>query len=305
MTTPDAVTIFAPAKINLLLAVLGLRPDGYHELATIMHQVSLADIVHLQLAAGQGINLHTTNPLLADDESNLAYQAAARYLEHIGSRQGVSILIEKMIPLGAGLAGGSTDAAAVLRGLNQLHGQAMPESKLFELAASLGSDVPFCLQGGTALARGRGEILIPVQPAGSPHLLLIKPAVSVSTAPVYREWDRRGSMSNPNIAEMTELLVKGDWERLALRLHNDLEMVTMTMVPPVTEIKQRLLQRGAIGSLMSGSGPTVFGIFSEVTAAEKAYRQFKDEFNECYLVTSFSPQFIGDNDGGETEWKED
>jgi len=287
VTIQASIKLFAPAKINLLLAVLGPREDGYHELATIMHQISLADIVHLELTAEPGIHLHTTNPLLDDDEKNLAYQAAARFLELTGSPAGVNILIEKMIPLGAGLAGGSTDAAAVLKGLNQLHKQVLTPETLQELAASLGSDVPFCLGGGTVLAEGRGELLTPLRVNDTPHLLLIKPAISVATAKVYQEWDRREEGFKPPLQDMINSLQAGDWKAVADQLYNGLEPVTIALVPPVGQIKQQLLQRGAQGALMSGSGPTVFGLFATAAAAEKAYLQFKDEYNECYLVTSF------------------
>lgn len=303
MNTVSSIKLFAPAKINLLLAVLGRREDSYHDLATIMHQISVSDIVHLELKPQPGIHLHTTNPLLNDDESNLAYQAAAKFLDLTGQNTGVNILIEKMIPLGAGLAGGSTDAAAVLKGMNQLHNQMLPPETMYKLAASLGSDVPFCLQGGTALAEGRGELLTALQVSDAPHLVLIKPAVSVSTAKVYQEWDRREEGFLPPLQDMINSLQAGDWEKVAEKLYNGLEPVTAALVPTVNQIKQQLLQRGAKGALMSGSGPTVFGLFAKLATAEKAYLQFKDEYNECYLATSFQPALH--NLGGEPQWKAD
>lgn len=299
MINQGSIKLFAPAKINLLLAVLGLRDDGFHELVTIMHQISLTDIVHLELSALPGIRIHTTDPRLGDDESNLAYQSAARYLDLTGINQGVNILIEKRIPLGAGLAGGSTDAAAVLKGMNQLHGQLLPAEQMYELAAHLGSDVPFCLLGGTALAAGRGEKLTPLPVTGIPYLVLVKPAINISTAKIYREWDRRGESCDPGFREMMANLQAGDWEQIARSLYNSLEPITASWVPLVEQIKQRLQERGAQGVLMSGSGPTVFGLFKTAEAAEKAYIQFKDEYNECYLVTSFRNQSAGHYDGGE------
>lgn len=299
MTTQAAIKLFAPAKINLLLAVLGLREDGYHELTTIMHQVSLADIVHLELTGEPGINLHTTNPQLADDDSNLAFQAAARYLELTQSPGGVNLLIEKMIPLGAGLAGGSADAAAVLQGLNQLHAGRLSPGQLHDLAITLGSDVPFCLQGGTALAGGRGEVLTPLEVAGWPHLVMVKPPVQVATAAIYQEWDRRGNDDSPAPTTMISSLQSGDWLQVAKLLYNGLEPITVALVPQVEYVRQRLLERGAEGAMMSGSGPTVFGLFASPELAEQAYLQFRDEYKECYLVTSFHRQPTGYNDGGE------
>lgn len=288
--TQAGIRLLAPAKINLFLAVKGLRADGYHDLATVMHQVSLCDVVQIKIDEKPGIRLITTNPELADDEGNLAYRAAALFMKKAGLEQGVDIFIEKHIPLGAGLAGGSADAAAVIKGLNLIMGAPFNDKDLLAIAEMLGSDVPFCLYGGTVLAWGRGELLSPIAAAGEPHFVLVKPPFSLSTADVYSTWDKRGERCYPPVTDMVEALGRGDWRKVGASLYNSLETVAAGQHHEIPEIKARLLSLGAEGALMSGSGPTVFGVFRGYTDAKQAYLELLRDYTECFLVSSYRPE---------------
>ena len=266
------LTLKAPAKINLALEVAGKRPDGYHEVAMIMQSVSLHDTLILSLQESD-ITLMCDRPELPCDHSNLAYRAAELLRREVGVARGVKIELNKRIPLAAGLAGGSTDAAAVLKGLNRLWGLALSPVELEQLAARLGSDVPFCLWGGTSLATGRGEILTPLPDFAGHGVVLANPPLHVSTALVYGNY--RGAVGNRrrDIFPLRRSIEQQDFAAVADTLFNDLETVTVPAYPQVAEIKEQLLQAGAAGVLMSGSGPTVFALTPDfASAAELAGR---------------------------------
>jgi 4-diphosphocytidyl-2-C-methyl-D-erythritol kinase len=285
----NVLDIFAPAKLNLSLAVLGRREDGYHELETIMHQIGLSDVVHLRLRPDPGVKVHTTHPELADDETNLAWRAAALLLAEADCGGGVDILIEKITPLGAGLAGGSSDAAAVLVGLNRLLGLPLPHQELLGLGLRVGSDVPICISGKTCLARGRGEILTPVRAKGTPYFVLVGLPEVVSTAEVYRRWDQSGGTEQPDVENIMTALERGDWLKVSSFLYNGLEEVTTAMYPQIGRVKRELLDLGAMGALMSGSGPTVFGVFEGWEDARKAAASLKKKHASCFLTMSCGP----------------
>lgn len=253
------LTLKAYAKINLALDVLSKRPDGYHEVAMIMQSVSLADTIVLTEQPA-GIALSVTIPGLPADGSNLAYRAAALMVEYAKPGKGVHIHLEKQIPLAAGLAGGSADAAAVLRGLNQLWQLNLSLDELSNLAAQLGSDVPFCLYNGTMLATGRGELLKPLPPMPDCYVILAKPAVAVATAWVYGRFRASEIRVRPDIQAMCKNLAQGNLTGVAGGLANVLESVTIPEYPQIAEIKNAMLAYGALAALMSGSGPTVFGL---------------------------------------------
>ena len=262
----------AQAKINLGLEVLGKRPDGYHEVAMIMQSVSLYDTVILSLQEAD-ITLICDRPELPCDNGNLAFRAADLLRREFGIARGVRIELTKRIPLAAGLAGGSTDAAAVLKGLNRLWRLALSPVELEQLAARLGSDVPFCLWGGTSLATGRGEILTPVPDFAGHGVVLANPPLHVSTAWVYGNY--RGAVGNRrrDIFPLRRSIEQQDFAAVADTLFNDLETVTVPAYPQVADIKAQLLQAGAAGVLMSGSGPTVFALTPDfASAAELAGR---------------------------------
>lgn len=259
--------IAAFAKINLGLAVLGCRADGYHEVDMVMQAVSLGDVLTLEPA--ENISVEVSRPDLPGGPDNLAYRAAALLQKVTGQRRGVRIYIEKNIPLAAGLAGGSADAAAVLRGLNRLWNLGLSVRELMELGAALGSDVPFCLLGGTARARGRGEVVEPLPSLAGRGVVLVKPAFGVSTPRVYRLHDQLPPRPPGELGPLLAALERGDWAGLCAALVNDLERATLTLHPELAAIKQALREAGALGVLMSGSGPTVFGLCADEQAARQ------------------------------------
>lgn len=272
----DMLTVKAFAKINLALDVLYKRPDGYHEVAMVMQAVSLADTITLTSYPGD-IMLNVNITGLPGDASNLAYRAAALLKEYAGTQQGVFITLDKRIPLAAGLAGGSADAAAVLNGLNNLWGLNLSLDELSKLAAKLGSDVPFCLYNGTMLATGRGEFLTPLPPLPKCYVILAKPAVEVPTAWVYQQFKADRVQVRPDIAAMSKFLEKGSLAGVAGSLANVLESVTIPVHPEIAKIKESMLKYGAMAALMSGSGPTVFGLADCQKLAEAIASRLKAE----------------------------
>lgn len=255
------LTLKAYAKINLALDVLFKRSDGYHEVAMIMQSVSLADTITLTSQPGD-ITLKVNIPGLPADASNLAYRAAALLKEYAQPEQGVHIGLVKHIPLAAGLAGGSADAAAVLKGLNTLWGLNFNLDELSRLAAKLGSDVPFCLYNGTKLATGRGELLAPLPALPACYVVLAKPAIAVPTAWVYQQFKPDKAGRRPDIEVMSKFLAEGNLSGVAANMANVLESVTIPAYPEISQIKEHMLNYGAMAALMSGSGPTVFGLVS-------------------------------------------
>ena len=262
----SSLTLKAYAKINLGLEVLGKRPDGYHEVAMIMQSVSLHDTVILSLQEAD-ITLICDRPELPCDNGNLAFRAADLLRREFGVARGVRIELTKRIPLAAGLAGGSTDAAAVLKGLSRLWRLALSPAELEQLAARLGSDVPFCLWGGTSLATGRGEVLTPLPDFDGHGVVLANPPLQVSTAWVYGNYRRPTGDRRRDIHVLRRSIEQQDFLAVADTLFNDLETVTVPAYPQVADIKAQLLQAGAAGVLMSGSGPTVFALTPDSGAA--------------------------------------
>ncbi|WP_371376339.1 4-(cytidine 5'-diphospho)-2-C-methyl-D-erythritol kinase [Sporomusa aerivorans] len=270
------LTLKAYAKINLALDVLYKRSDGFHEVAMVMQAVSLCDTVSLTSYPGE-IILTVSRADLPADASNLAYRAAALLKEYTGCRQGACITLDKQIPLAAGLAGGSADAAAVLKGLNILWDLGLSGEELSRLAARLGSDVPFCLCNGTMLATGRGEILSPLPPMPACYVVLAKPPVEVPTAWVYQQFKADRVAVRPDIAGMCKELEQGSLAGVAGKLANVLENVTIPAHPEIARIKECMLEAGAMAALMSGSGPTVFGLAGSQDQAEVIASRLKAE----------------------------
>ncbi len=277
----------APAKINLTLKVAGKRTDGYHELETVMQQIDLCDEITI-IAADEGIEVSSNNSEVPVDASNMAIKAALLISERLGLNNGFRIYIDKKIPIGAGLAGGSTNAAAVLLGINEMMGGELDLDTLMELGLQVGSDVPFCILGGTALARGRGEILEPLPPGPHLELVLVKPPQQLATAEVYRALKLYELYDQPNNRAFLEAWYQCDIIGLALQMKNDLETVSITKCPEIAVIKGRLVSLGALHTLMSGSGPSVIGIFSDRQGAEKAWQTIKEEYQESFLSSSYS-----------------
>ncbi len=275
----------AAAKINLTLDILGKRPDGYHEVEMVMQAIELHDVVAIEETAG-GIDVSTNHPGLPGGPANIAYRAALLIKEEYGIKSGIKINITKNIPLAAGLAGGSTDAAAVLKGLNSLWELGLSYEQLLARAAQIGSDVAFCIRGGTALARGRGEIIIPLPDGPELWLVLVKPPLEVSTAEIYRKYNPARVTGRPDTQRMISAVKQGDQEAIAGSLANVLESVTLPEYPVVGLVRERLEKAGVQRALMSGSGPTVFGITHNRDQAEKIAGVLRKELQGMFVEVS-------------------
>lgn len=270
------IILQAYAKINLGLDVLRKREDGYHEVKMIMQSISLADTLVLRHCPGGGILLRADTEAgtsgVPMDESNLVYRAVQMLKEEFGIREGIEAVLTKRIPVAAGMAGGSTDAAAALKGMNQLFSLGLSEKELQDRGVKLGADIPYCIMGGTALSEGIGERLTPLKPLPACYILIAKPPVSVSTAFVYGNLRVNELSKHPDIDGMTEAIQRQDLQGVISRMENVLETVTIPAYPEIAAIKDVMLDHGAEQSLMSGSGPTVFGIFLDREKAAGAER---------------------------------
>lgn len=266
----------AYAKINLGLDVLRRREDGYHELRMIMQTVDICDDLLFERTAEPGIAIRTDREELPLDRGNLIYRAAELLFREKKMAEGVRVTLTKRIPIAAGMAGGSADAAAAMHGLNELFEMGYSLQELQELGVKLGADIPYCLAGGTMLAEGIGEILTPLPPPPACFLVVAKPDIDVSTAFVYGNLHADRLTYHPDIDGMIGALRAGDLSGITDRLGNVLETVTAGAYPVVNEIKELLRRAGAENALMSGSGPSVFGIFKERGAAEAAARAVSD-----------------------------
>lgn len=283
----------APAKINLTLDALYKRPDGYHELEMVMTTIDLYDRIDLMDLQSKSIQLESTSGLVPQDERNLAYRAAALLREKTGVKRGVRIYIDKHIPVAAGLAGGSSDAAATLRGLNRLWNLGLSHEELANIGAEIGSDVPFCVYSGTALAKGRGEVLTPLPSPPPCWVVLAKPSHGVSTADVFGRLKVQEIEEHPRTEQMIEALRKKDYESILANLGNVLEPVTMQMHATVRKIKERMSVFGADGVLMSGSGPTVFGLVKKESRARRLVNSLKGFCQQVYMVRMLGAQRAG------------
>lgn len=268
--------IKAYAKINLGLDVVKRLPNGYHQVKMILQTVNIFDSLTLE-STDSGITLTTDSNELSVDKDNLVYRAAELMLEKYHITGGIHIHLEKRIPIAAGMAGGSTDAAATMKGISRLLGLDAPLPQLMEYGVSIGADVPYCIMGGTALAEGIGDKLTALPPAPDCVILVAKPDISVSTKYVYEHLDAAGLKSHPDIEGMRAAIETGSLQGILDRMGNVLETVTIPAHPIIDTIKNRMRELGAVNSLMSGSGPTVFGIFLEEQAAELAGKQLQKE----------------------------
>jgi 4-diphosphocytidyl-2-C-methyl-D-erythritol kinase len=275
--------MFSPAKVNLYLRILGQRPDGYHELETVMLPLDFGDEITLR-PLDSGLVLECDNPSLPTDDSNLALRAAKRLAERCGGKRGARITLTKRTPLAAGLGGGSSNAAAVLLGLRQLWGLEADDSILHQLAASLGSDVNFFLVRGAALCRGRGEQVEAAPCKLSTSVLLVNPGFGISTKWAYENWGKaapcgsRLTASPPEVSLLLQALAKDDPAGVSRCLFNSLEAPSIRKFPVLRLIKDVMRSNGASGTLMSGSGATVFGLFDAPRTAEKSAREVREQF---------------------------
>ncbi len=271
------------AKINLTLDVLDRRDDGYHDVRMIMQTVSLFDLVLVDRTE-KGIGVKTNLKFLPVNEKNLAYLAAREFFSATGIRGGCKIMIHKNIPVAAGLAGGSGNAAAVLAALNKLCGAGLTAEELCRIGLRLGADVPYCILGGTYLAEGIGERLTPLPPMPKCTILMVKPAINVSTAAVYNAIDNAKIELRPDTQAVSDALGRGDIEQIAAGLSNVMGAVTEDMYPIVRGIKEKMIKNGAIGAEMSGSGPTVFGIFPDFASAKRSHDSFAYQFKDVFIT---------------------
>ncbi len=289
----NSITVNAYAKINLGLDVLRTRPDGYHDVCMIMQSLDLHDLITISKSEEEGIKIRTNLSYLPSNQDNLVYKAASLFFQTLGLNEGLSIELEKNIPVAAGLAGGSSDAAATLIGLNKLYEAGMSLPKLQQLGVKIGADVPYCLMLGTALSEGIGEVLTPLPSMPACSILLVKPDISVSTKYVYDNLRLNEHSIHPDISAMTTALENKDIYHLAKNMDNILQSVTVKEYPIISDIKDKMKELGALTSIMSGSGPTVFGIYQNRAMAKKAYSYFKkyQHFGkQVFLTTPYWPK---------------
>lgn len=272
----DRLELKALGKINLGLDVLGRRENGYHDVRMVMQTVYLYDRIIMKKSKTPGIRLETNLYYLPVNENNLAYQAAQMLMDKFHIEEGVSIQLDKHIPVAAGMAGGSSNAAAVLFGMNRMFSLGLSQKELMERGVKLGADVPYCIMRGTVLAEGIGEILTPLSPMPKCYVLIAKPAISVSTKMVYEKLDSHEIEDHPDIDGILAGLKAGDLKKVAGSMGNVLERVTVDAYPVIDQIKKMMIKEGALNAMMSGSGPTVFGIFEEKATARKAADAIRD-----------------------------
>ena len=276
---------YAYAKLNLTLDVTAKRDDGYHDMLMVMQTVSISDSIVLEQTGEKGIRASSNFRYIPTDERNLAVRAAGAFLDAVGeAKDGILIRMDKTIPVGAGMAGGSADAAAVLRGMNRLYGNRMSRRELEKLGEQVGSDVAFCVAGGTALARGRGEVLEDLTPMPDCAIVVCKPGFSISTPELFRKLDQTGLRTHPDTAGMLSALESGNLKEISMRMFNVFEEVEDRRMRSETEIKHVLLDHGALGAVMTGTGSAVFGVFSDEAAAETCAAHLRSEYKFCHVA---------------------
>ncbi len=287
-----SIRLKAMAKINLGLDVVGKRPDGYHDVRMIMQSINLYDSISITKTKANNIKISTNLPYLPTNENNLVYKAADLLLTEFHLPRGLFIALKKHIPVAAGMAGGSSDAAATLIGINRLFHLGLSKKQLMERGVKLGADIPFCIMRGTALSEGIGEILTPVQGMPDCPILVAKPDISVSTKYVYENLNIDQATKHPDIDGLLTSIKNSDLTSIAGNMGNLLEQVTVKKYPVIEEIKSFMKQQGALGAQMSGSGPTVYGIFESKETAYSAMEQLKIKgiAKDVILTSCFSPR---------------
>ena len=291
------ITEKAFAKLNLSLDVAARRPDGYHELTMVMASVDLHDDVTVSLRRDGVVSAESSFSWLPRDDKNHGVKAARAFFDAIGEKSlGADIRMVKRIPVGAGMAGGSTDAAAVLRALNALTGAGLTADRLREIGLTVGSDVPYCVSGGAALARGRGELLSSLPELPACHIVICKPAFSVSTAELFRRIDSHTVRTRPDTSGLTAALERGDLTGVARRMYNVFEDALPRSSSEIPAIRCKLLDSGALGAVMTGTGSAVFGLYDRRETAEKAHESLSREYKDCFLTCPV-PRLPLDNAG--------
>ncbi|MCM1990045.1 4-(cytidine 5'-diphospho)-2-C-methyl-D-erythritol kinase [Oceanirhabdus seepicola] len=277
------MVIKAYGKINISLDAVDKREDGYHLLKMIMQQIELYDEIDIT-KADEGITITCNKYFIPTDNKNLAYKAAELFMKTYNINEGVKIHIEKNIPVAAGLAGGSTDAAAVLKGMRNIFKVKASDEELMKLGETLGADIPYCFVGGTALCEGIGEIITPLRPFDNKILVLVKPNFGVSTKTVYKNLDISKIRKHVKTDRLLEAIEKDDLKSVCYHMKNVLENVTIIKHKSIKNIKKNMVEMGAINSMMSGSGPTVFGFFDDILKAQRCYEYFKKDYQEVFIT---------------------
>lgn len=284
----DKLQLKAYGKINLGLDVIRKRSDGYHDLDMIMQTVDVYDDVIIEKKAGEEIVVKADAAVLSNGKDNLAYMAAKMLFDEFGIKSGVEITIHKRIPIAGGMAGGSSDCATTLIGINEMFNLGLSKQQLMERGVKLGADVPYCVLGGTAIARGIGEVLTPLPTPPQCHVIIAKPPISVSTAYVYGHIRPDEITKRPDIEQMTLAIKEQDLNKLSDLLYNVMEEVTVSEYPVIEKLKSIMLENGALNSIMSGSGPTVFGLFDDRKKAQAAMKALDSkELTEQLYLTKF------------------
>lgn len=286
----DEIALKALAKINLGLDVVRRREDGYHEVKMIMQTIHLFDRLTIEKQEEPGISISTNLSFLPVNENNLIYKAGKLLMDEFEIKEGVHVKLDKRIPVAAGMAGGSTDAAAMLYGMNQLFALKLKREELMERGVKIGADVPYCLMRGTALAEGIGEKLRPISPMVKCPVLIAKPQISVSTKFVYQNLKLDDNTLHPDIDQLIRDIEQKDLSGICSHMGNVLESVTIPNYPIIAQIKEQMMKSGAKGAMMSGSGPTVFGLFEEEEQAKKAYQDMKESglAKQIYLTSIYN-----------------
>ena len=286
----DEIKLKALAKINLGLDVVRRREDGYHEVRMVMQTIHLYDQLRIQKSETPGIQIHSNLSFLPVNENNLVYKAGKLLMDEFDIHTGVSVELNKRIPVAAGMAGGSTDAAAMLYGMNQLFGLKLKRKDLMERGVQIGADVPYCIMRGTALAEGIGEKLSSLPPMVKCPVLIAKPAVSVSTKFVYQNLKLNEQTPHPDIDALITDIRNSDLDNICADMGNVLETVTIPNYPVIAQIKEQMLKSGAKASMMSGSGPTVFGLFGDEETARRAQAEMKASglAKQVYLTSIYN-----------------
>ena len=290
MSSNNDISLKALAKINLGLDVVRRREDGYHEVRMIMQTIQLYDRLDIKRTQEPGIQIQTNLSFLPVNENNLIYKAAKLLMDEFSITDGVSVKLDKRIPVAAGMAGGSTDAAAMLIGVNRLFSLGLTKRQLMERGVQIGADVPYCIMRGTALAEGIGEALSPLPPMVKCPVLIAKPSISVSTKFVYQNLKLDDTTIHPDIDRLIDDIKAKNLHDIAAHMGNVLETVTIPNYPVIDEIKKHMLSNGAVGAMMSGSGPTVFGLFDDEDTAKKAYKAMRSSHlaRQVYLTSVYN-----------------
>lgn len=273
----------AYAKINISLDVVGKREDGYHLLKMIMQTIDLYDLINVDKISS-GIDISCNREYVPTDSRNLAYKAAKLFIDKFHINGGVSLNIRKNIPVSAGLAGGSTDAAAVLRAMREIYKPDISDEELMELGLKIGADVPYCIKGGTALCEGIGEVITALKPFENYILVLVKPSFGVSTKDVYGALDVNRIIRHPDIDEIISHMDKGDIGYVSSNMKNVLENVTLRKYGVLREIKKDFIRMDCLGTLMSGSGPSIFAFFQDMLKAQSCYERMKVKYKEVFIT---------------------